>query len=87
MSNSDKNIPYIAFESELARQERQTKRLWIICIILIACLVLTNVGWIIYESQFETITTTQNVEQDAENGNNSFIGGDNYGEAESNYNH
>lgn len=57
------SIPYIAFESATARQERTIKRLWIICIILIISLLGTNAGWIWYENQWEDVVT---VEQGAE---------------------
>lgn len=64
--------------------ERTVKRLWIIIILLIVLLVATNAGWIWYNAQFEDVTTTieQEVEQDADSGNNSFVGGDYYGEAD-----
>lgn len=76
-------VPYIVHEGDMSRMERVCKRLWILLIILALLLVGTNVAWIIYESQFEVIETVQEVEQDAENGMNNFIGGDLYGEAES----
>ena len=64
-----------------AMAERTIKRLWITIILLIVLLVGSNCAWIYYESQFETVTTTieQDVEQESENGNNSFVGGDYYG--------
>lgn len=45
-------IPYIAYESGMARMERTNKRLWIVVIILIVALIASNIGWIAYESQF-----------------------------------
>lgn len=63
--------------------ERTIKRLWILIIILVLLLFGTNAAWVYYESQFETITVSQEVEQDAENGSNRFVGGDYYGTAES----
>lgn len=63
--------------------ERTIKRLWILIIILVLLLFGTNAAWVYYESQFETVTVSQEVEQDAENGSNRFIGGDYYGTAES----
>lgn len=84
------SVPYVAYESALARSERQNKRLWVVIIVLIGALIGTNLAWIIYESQFETVTTTTEefyeVEQDADGGgnNNSVInGGVVNGEAES----
>lgn len=74
------DIPYIVYEGEMARSERNFKRLWVIIMILIALLVATNTGWLVYESQFETVETTQiEAEQDG-SGVNIVGGGDvNYG--------
>ena len=86
--NSEKEIaviPYIAHESGMARMERACKRLWVLIILLVVMLVGTNLGWILYEAQFETVTettVTQEVTQDTEHGDNRFIGGDSYVEAD-----
>jgi hypothetical protein len=71
------------------RHEKREKRHWILEIILVALLVLTNIAWIIYESSFEEVVTTTeehyDVEQDADGdgSNNSVInGGAINGEAE-----
>lgn len=72
-------IPFIAFESALARHERTNRRLFILCIILILLLLATNLSWIYYENSFEDVVVTQ----DNANGYNSYIGNDgniNYGE-------
>lgn len=77
-------VPYIVHEAAQARQERTIRRLWILCIIMFLSLVISNAGWIWYESQFEEVveTTTQEVEQDADgDGSNIFVGGD-YGKTE-----
>lgn len=66
-------------ECLVASFERTIRRLWILCIILIILLAGTNAAWIYYESQFEVVeetTTTQDVSQDSEDGNNTFVGGD-----------
>ena len=68
-------VPYIVHESAMARQERTNKRLWIVVIILIAALILSNGAWIYYESQWETVETTE-ITQDNENGYNNYIGND-----------
>lgn len=95
MENKTKNdvfsIPYAVYEQERTRNERAHKRLWILCIILIVTLIGSNIGWIIYENQFETVTEVTEqyeyeVEQDNDGGDNNFIGHDGditYGEAES----
>lgn len=72
------------FEIEciVSSYERTIRRLWILCIILVVLLAASNAAWIYYESQFETIeeTTTQDVSQDTETGNNTFVGGDYHGQ-------
>lgn len=75
------NISYIAHEADMARMERIVKRLWILLIISLAALIGTNVAWVVYESQFQTVDTiTQTVDQQTDgDGNNSFIGGNAYG--------
>lgn len=78
----DKIIPYIAFESVTSRQERTIKRLWVICIILIMALLITNGLWLYWESQFEYYEVTQEIEassDDYSDLNLTTVGGD-YGE-------
>jgi len=80
-------VPYIVHESDMARQERTIKRLWILCIIIIVLLVGSNGAWILYESQFMDETTT--IEADAGDGGNALgiVGNDNevdYGKGENN---
>lgn len=58
MTENTDNLLYITYESAMARMERANKRNFIIIIILILALIATNAGWIIYESQFETVETT-----------------------------
>ncbi len=64
--NTNVTVPYVVHEAEVARQERQIKRMWIALIVLVVALFLTNMAWIGYESQFETMT----YEQDGEGINN-----------------
>lgn len=84
------SVPYIVHESAMARSERHSKRLWIVILVLIGALIGTNLAWIVYESQFEDVITTEeyyDVEQNADGGgnNNSIInGGVVNGEAEDN---
>ena len=75
----EKMIPYIAFESATARQERTIKRLWIICLVLIFALLGTNAGWIYYESSFEDVIVTQEATADGSSDINlQNVGGDYY---------
>lgn len=67
-------IPYYVHESDMARMERQIKRLWIVLIMTIVFLVATNAAWIYYEAQFTDEIVT--VEQESESGYNNYIGND-----------
>ena len=67
------SIPYAAHQGIVATMERVNKRLWITLIILIFLLVGSNVGWAIYENQFEEVTESYEISQDAESGNNNSI--------------
>lgn len=78
------NVPYLVHESDMSRLERQCKRLWVVILVLIFLLVGSNCAWLWYESQFEYIEETyQEVIQEADNGENHFIGGDVIGETDS----
>ena len=69
-------VPYVAHESAMARSERHNKRLWIVILVLIVALLGTNIAWIIYEAQFETVEESTVVEQENSNGDNNYIGND-----------
>lgn len=79
-------VPYIVHESAMARAERANKRwfwAWLITLLLLVGAVVWYIWW---RGQWEVKekTVSYEVEQQAErNGNNSFIGGDYYGFAES----
>lgn len=53
------SVPYIVYEGEMARAERRDKRQWIVIIVLIVVLFASNIGHLIYESQFDTYDYTQ----------------------------
>lgn len=57
-------IHYIAHEGAMARMERTNRRLWILSIILVLLLAITNGAWFYYENQFtdETVTITQDID-------------------------
>lgn len=81
--NLPESVPYIVHESDMSRLERQLKRLWIVVLVLIFLLVGSNCAWLWYENQFETVEETyQEVIQEADNGENHFIGGDVIGETD-----
>lgn len=69
-------IPYIVHEGAMSRMERVNKRLIAIIVLLIVLLVSSNIAWLVYESQFEMCNVEQDVDQENEQGNNIFVGGD-----------
>jgi len=81
------SIPYYIHEGEMYRVERLNKRWFIAFMIVLFMLFGTNLGWVIYENQFETYS--YEIQQDSgEGGNNNYtgntvrmVGGNNYGEA------
>lgn len=64
MDDERKSIPYYAYDALTLMSNRTIRRLWILCIILIILLFGSNLGWLIYESQFEDVSTK--IEQEAE---------------------
>lgn len=53
MEKEKTDVPYIVYEGEMARAERRDKRQWIVIIFLIVSLLASNIGWLVYESQFD----------------------------------
>ena len=70
-AHAPESVPYIVHESSMARMERQIKRMWIILIIAVLLAVIAplgvHLGWLHYESQFETFEYSY--EQDGEGTN------------------
>ena len=67
---------YAWHEGDMSRMERANKRLWIVIIILIVALCVTNAAWVVYESQFEVVEeSTFQTEQETEDGDNIVVGG------------
>ena len=75
-------IPYIVHEGAISRMERVNKRLIAIIVLLIVLLVSSNIAWMVYESKFEMCNVEQDVDQENEQGNNIFVGGDLNGTAQ-----
>lgn len=75
-------IPYYLHEGEMNRMERINKRLRTILIIVFIAFVVTNAGWIAYESQFETVEVKQEVDNGAGNAYVAGVGDVNYGQSQ-----
>lgn len=70
----DKNIPYIAFESMMARNERHIKRLVIALIIAICLMFASNALWLYCWMQYDYADTTETVTVDSDgDGNANYI--------------
>lgn len=80
-------VSRFAFESTMTRMERANRRLWIVVLALIVLLVGSNIAWLYYESQFETVETTTEIQQDTEGGGNNYVVGGNYNGYAENQNH
>lgn len=59
----------------LSELKKSSKRWFVISIVLLIALVISNVGWLIYESQWEEVTETQTVEQHQEDTDDSNMSG------------
>lgn len=55
----------------LKEVKAQSKRWFIIAIVELVLLVGSNIGWLIFESQYETTTTDEQVMEDIDNSTNS----------------
>ncbi len=70
----EKDVPYLAHENCMARLERTNRRAWMVVVILIIALLVTNFGWIYYEANHtHSNNTTQDIDITTE-GNVSEIG-------------
>ena len=78
------NVPYAVLEDFKETAKANGLKWFIFSTVLLVLFVGSNCLWIYRESQYEDVVeiTTQEVEQDAENGENHFIGGDMIGETE-----
>ena len=59
----------------LSELKKSSKRWFVISIVLLIALVISNVGWLIYESQWEEVTETQTIEQHQYDTDNSNMSG------------
>ncbi len=66
-------VPYIVYESAMARTERHIKRLVVSLIVSILTLFAANIGWLVFLSQFEFESTEISSEG---GGNANYIGED-----------
>lgn len=75
--DSNVTVPYIVHEGEMARQERQTKRLIVMLIIMLVLFFASNMAWLYVWNQYDYIdetTTSIKATQDGEGVN--IVGGE-----------
>jgi hypothetical protein len=76
------NVPFFIHEATVERLEQINKRWFKLALVIFILFVLTNAGWLVYESQFEAY----NVEQEVDSGTGSAyvtgLGDLNYGQGE-----
>lgn len=72
----DKDIPYIAFEGQMARNERTMKRLIIALIVTIVLMALTNAMWLYAWTMYDYADATSEVSIETSEGNANYIGND-----------
>ena len=77
-------VEYVVHEGILWRMERTQKRLVAIIIVLITLLAASWLGFFIYESQFEDVSVTQDVDTGEGDAIIAGVGDVNYGEGETN---
>lgn len=73
------SIPYIAYESEMARNERHIKRLIIALIVAVAAIFLSNAAWLFAWCQYDYSSSSEEtvIEIDSTDGGNAnYIGND-----------
>lgn len=66
-------VPYIVYEGEMARQERQTKRLIVMLIIMLVLFFASNMAWLYVWNQYGYVDEAVTVDSD-DGGNANYIG-------------
>ena len=73
--NTNVTVPYVVHEATVARQERQTKRMWVALIVAVALIFASNAIWLYAWMQYDY--SSEEIIVDAEdNGNANYIGQD-----------
>lgn len=70
-----KDVPFIVHEGIMSRMERSIKRLFILLMVAIACLVVTNAVWLYAWMQYD-YSGNETVTVDGRSGTANYIGED-----------
>ena len=68
-------VPYIVFEGELTREERNVTRLWIALIVAVVLLFASNIVWLLEWMSYDYVST-ETVTVDGQYGVANYIGND-----------
>lgn len=76
-SNALATMPIAVHEASEERHARKEKCFFVVIILLIVLLVGSNIAWLVYQSQFETVEVSEDILVDAEgDGTANYIGQD-----------
>jgi len=73
MNDEKMCVPYIVYEGEMARHERQTKRLIVMLIIMLVLFFASNMAWLYVWNQYEYVDEDVTVDSQ-DGGNANYIG-------------
>ena len=62
-------VPFVAYELEMARSERNIKRLWIALIVAVALMFASNMAWLYAWMQYDYLSEEIVYQQDGEGTN------------------
>ena len=78
------NVPYLLYESEMVRAEHRQKRSFILILVLVFALLISNFGWLYAWMQYDYVEAEEQIVVDGgEKGIANYIGNDgdiDYGE-------
>lgn len=69
-------VPYIVYESAMARSERHIRRLVIALIVAIVMMVISNLAWLYMWNGYEYVGDSSQVTVDSNTGDANYIGDD-----------
>lgn len=67
------SVSLVSAECEATRQNIVIKRLIWVIVLLIVMLFGSNLAWVVYESQYETVVETYEIDQDTMCGHNNCV--------------
>ena len=71
------SVPYAVLEDFKETAKANSLKWFIVCLVLIVLLVGSNIGWLVYESQYEVIeSTTESYDLDTGENGNAIVNGE-----------